>query len=217
MKHIDPDPSARKIEKYVPIAKQKNKRSLLKFFLAGLAFIVAGGYSATYLFGEKRTDNVPDAKKAELATAFNTMDRVKLTLVTTSETAAAIESMRLAPDARQKLKAALVESDSKSALSAEPAPAQKPDNLRLAWVSLWDSFDVDGDSVHLSSAGYEVDILLGKAPQRIAVPVDASGQIRITGLHDGGGGITLGIQEGTSKVLLPILAPGQSLIIPIAY
>jgi hypothetical protein len=38
----------------------------------------------------------------------------------------------------------------------------------------------------------------------------------VTGAVDGGGGITLGLRTGTGELLLPVLAPGESLTVPVA-
>ncbi|PCE23821.1 hypothetical protein BWP39_29515 [Paraburkholderia acidicola] len=94
-------------------------------------------------------------------------------------------------------------------LAAPATPAVQP---ALVWVRLWDSDVEDGDVVRIDSAGYSRTVTLTKHGITFAVPVSASGQIRIVGIRDGdGGGITVGLGSGSAQAILPIMSVGQVL------
>lgn len=58
---------------------------------------------------------------------------------------------------------------------------------------------------------------LAKAPVTFAIPVDASGVVRVVGVRDGdGGGITVGLASGASKAVLPVMTEGQALGLRVA-
>jgi hypothetical protein len=82
----------------------------------------------------------------------------------------------------------------------------------LVWVHLWDSDVEDGDVVRVDSAGYSRTVTLTRSGITFAVPVSASGQIRIAGIRDGdGGGITVGLGSGSTQAILPVMSVGQVL------
>ncbi len=87
---------------------------------------------------------------------------------------------------------------------------------RLVWITLWDDLVEDGDVVEIRSAGFTKVIALTKAPQRVAVPVPASGGIEMKGMRDGGGGITVAAQTDRGVLAIPVMAPGQTITVPIA-
>lgn len=82
----------------------------------------------------------------------------------------------------------------------------------LAWLSVWDDQAQDGDRIRVSAGGFDLDLDLYNAPHRIGIPIaDENPGLTIMGLHDGGGGITIGIQTTNGVVLTPVLRPGQLL------
>ena len=193
--------------------------------MLGLAaiLIAAGGLALTPLLGERSGDRVSDSDKAQITAAYSKVTAVQLTAVPQAEVKQALDSMKLTPDARRALQAALDAAPAASVANPAAAPGANPSSspqqgvTRLAYVTVWDSQTEDGDQVTLSSAGYELPVRLAKVPQTFAVPVDASATIRVIGLYDGGGGITLGIQSGSGAVMLPIMVPGQVLALPVAF
>ncbi len=97
-----------------------------------------------------------------------------------------------------------------------PQPALDDDvDLPLAWLTLWDHRDEDGDIVRVVSEGYARSVPILHVPVTLAVPVPASGVINIVGVHDGFGGITVGIKSGATPVLLPVLSVGQVVGVPV--
>lgn len=91
-------------------------------------------------------------------------------------------------------------------------PATQAAQPTLVWVHLWDSDVEDGDVVRIDSSGYSRTATLTSAGITFAVPVFASGQIRIVGIRDGdGGGITVGLGSGSAQAILPVMSVGQVL------
>jgi hypothetical protein len=87
--------------------------------------------------------------------------------------------------------------------------------LRLAWITLSDTLDEDGDWVRLAAAGFRQDVRLLNRPYLIAVPYLPGSPITVTGLIDGNGGnITVAVYIGAARVSLKPLAQGETLFIP---
>ncbi len=87
---------------------------------------------------------------------------------------------------------------------------------RLVWITVFDDCREDGDVVEIRSLRYRRDIPMVHAPTSIAVPVSAAEQaISLTGVYDGGGGITVAIRLKGQMVPVHRLQPGQTLSIPI--
>lgn len=187
--------------------------SAFKLFLMGTLLVAGLGYGMTSLWNAWFTDNISDVRKSELVAEFVNLKPVEVDRVAEQETDAALDAMRLSPDQRQQLKTRL----SAQSNHISTAPKSLADESQLVWVTLWDFASADGDVVHVSSAGYQTDVTLQKQQTRIALPIGASKTIKITGVHDGGGGITLGVQSGTSPVSLPVLQPAQTLDLPVSY
>ena len=80
---------------------------------------------------------------------------------------------------------------------------------RLVELTLWDDMEEDGDIVMVSSAGYSQQVNLMHAPQTLVFPTIAGNPVTITGVRDGGGGITLGFTGSGVPAALPVLAEGQ--------
>jgi hypothetical protein len=164
---------------------------------------------------------------AELrAEQFAMLAPLPLSLVPTSESAAALEGMRLEPSAKASLAEALAAptSATRTASSFAPAPSAaitasaKPEPVRLAWVTLWDTDTEDGDVVRLDSEGYSRTVTLAKKPVTFAVPVPRDGIIKVTGIRDGeGGGITVGLASGASQAVFPIMSVGQTLGLKVSF
>lgn len=87
---------------------------------------------------------------------------------------------------------------------------------RLVWITAFDDCREDGDIVEIRSSRYRREIPIVHAPTQIAVPVSADEQaILLTGVYDGGGGITVAVRIEGRTVPLPRIRPGQTLSIPI--
>jgi hypothetical protein len=122
------------------------------------------------------------------------------------------------PDAKAASAVATAAAEPAKASALEPAPAPAPAlavskaPMTLAWVRLWDTDVEDGDVVRIDSQGYSRTVSLTNRGATFAIPVPASGQVRITGIRDGdGGGITVGLASGSAQAVLPIMSVGQVL------
>lgn len=212
MKHLEPLPAhAPKKQNKLDVSRRSSKLTL---FVVGALLVAGLGFGMSALWGPPTSDQLSNTQKAELVAEFAKLKSVSVEQVAHQDLSKALETMRLAPDQRQKLEAELSAKDPSAPRSATAAPKDSP---VLVWVTLWDFADPDGDIIHVSSAGYEIDIPLQKNQTRIAVPVDGSKAVKISGVRDGGGGITLGVQSGASPVALPVLTVGQSITLPVTY
>lgn len=201
MKHLEPKPQLMApppSSKTLPT--KRNPKTI--FAIAALAFIVGLGGVMTGLLDPTPSDNLSEPTKTRLANEFPAALPIKLTAVAAHETGTALHSMALPPGKRNLLMQTLSNAPSKNS---------------LAWVELWDFAAQDGDVVHISSAGFELDYPIQNTPARIAIPIDATARVTITGVHDGGGGITLGIKSASNDVSLPVIQPGEILNIPITF
>ncbi len=204
MKHLEPAPRAATPGSR-PEKKRNRKTTGLALLLAGVAIVGGLGSGMTHFWGDAPEDSISDAQRQELTQNFLKAGTVQLEQVADADVAKALASMKLKPEQARILKQ---EVDKQATQSSDPT--------RLAWLDIWDFASQDGDVVHVSAAGYEVDVTILKAHTRVAVPVDASKSVVLTGVVDGGGGITLGVQTGTGELLLPVLSPGESLTLPVA-
>jgi hypothetical protein len=89
--------------------------------------------------------------------------------------------------------------------------ALEKDRVRVGAITLWDNVAEDGDAVEVAGAGYSQKLTIMNHPTVYFVPFQPGGTIRITGLVDGGGGITLGVRTALGSQNLPPLAPGEIL------
>lgn len=212
MKHLEPLPKHATEMQSKPVPTRR--ASKLSVFIAGALLVSGLGFGLTALWGPSTTDRLSDAKKSQLVAEFSKLKAVSVEQVASQDLNKALEAMQLAPDQRQKLEAALSVNTPGATGSIV---AKSTDTPVLVWISLWDFAAPDGDIIHISSAGYKLDVTLQNNQTRIAVPVDRSNSVTITGVHDGGGGITLGVQSGTNPIALPVLGVGQSFSLPVTY
>lgn len=87
--------------------------------------------------------------------------------------------------------------------------------VRLSWIQLSDNFDQDGDVVRLSVGSYSRVVQLWNAPAVLAIPVPVGTPVVLSGVRDGGGGITVAVGTRDGAVAVPPLQPGQSVVLPL--
>ena len=89
-------------------------------------------------------------------------------------------------------------------------------HMRLAWLTLWDTHAQDGDILRFESdAALPVEVMALNAPTTLAIPFPASGMIKVTGVVDGGGGITIALKSGAAQIAWPTMQPGDTLSLPV--
>ncbi|WP_411882083.1 hypothetical protein [Polaromonas sp. YR568] len=192
------------------------KKSSLFPLVAGLILVVAiGGFGLTRLYPPSIPDQVGHAEVKERSEAFAKLGRLAVPVIPQEKTAAVLASMGLKPTELDALSKAVAQPETAPAPGSSPAAgAQK---VSLVELVLWDTHAADGDMVRVTSAGYTRDVLLEKIPTVIHVPGTGTGVIQVTGLKDGGGGITLGIKGSQQSVLMPIMSEGQTLSLPVQF
>jgi hypothetical protein len=188
-----PSAARRPEQKPRPLAK-------LGLVIGGAILALAVGAGLYINHSGAPADQPTPAQIAEMSQSWEAAqrDKVSLPLVQPEEQAEALAGLNL-PE------------EEKEALQAEIAA----ERVSLVWLTLWDNYAEDGDVVALHSEGLNITVPLFKAPVRIALPRPAGGVINLTGVRDGGGGITLGLMSGPDQVLIPPLAPGQVVGIPV--
>ena len=219
MRHLEP----RQLEDKKDPAKARRKASLMPLAAIAIAIALAGGYGLTHRFAAAPADHVTQQEQQQRTQAFRNMAPLKLDVIPVPRIKDAVTAMNLpAPDdeaLRKDLKVA-APVGAPVAVSAAPAAtnaaAQSPESLRLIELVLWDTDAPDGDSVRISSGGFTREVILSKTPTLVYLPYSGSGTIQVTGLHDGGGGITLGLKSSSTSVLMPVLSEGQVLALPVS-
>ncbi|STZ07654.1 Uncharacterised protein [Moraxella caprae] len=83
-------------------------------------------------------------------------------------------------------------------------------HARVAELILWDDVAEDGDVVTVSSLDMSQQVALMHAHKTIYVPVVNGKPVVITGVRDGGGGITLAFAAGGGTALTPVIREGES-------
>lgn len=204
MRHLEPDQPA-------PIVRPAKQRSRAAAWLAAVfALTLVFGAGATWFLGPNSADHVAAREAQERQIAFTQVQPLRADVVPPTDTAKAIQSMRLEP-AQQSSLQRLVQPDTTST-----NPIATSSGLRLVNVTLWDTHAEDGDVVALVSAGYRREVAITNTPQTITIPVDGAAQVQLIGVRDGGGGITLGVRGVDQQVLMPIMSEGQTLVLPLA-
>lgn len=88
--------------------------------------------------------------------------------------------------------------------------------LQLAWVTLWDTHAEDGDVLRFeSSVSIPVEVMALNQKTTLAIPYPADGKVLVTGVKDGGGGITIALESGATSIAWPTMAPGDQLVLPV--
>lgn len=83
----------------------------------------------------------------------------------------------------------------------------------LATLTLWDDEAEDGDVVQVQGAGFTQTVRIAHAPQVVVVPLTGGSTFQVTGVHDGGGGITVALKANGRDVPLPVMDEGQSVAV----
>lgn len=204
MKHLETEPVNAPHGSLRKPRKARSTASLTTIFLSLILVVAAGGYAMTSFLGPAQSDNITNTQRAELVNQFTRIRSVAIEQVRIDDLDQVLDGMRLDPASRRALKENLEK------------PATAGESIAMAKIVLWDSMTQDGDIVRVASAGYSIDVPLLKLQTVVMIPVDSSRTIQLTGVTDGGGGITVGIQNGDGNISLPVLGNGQVLNLPVS-
>lgn len=171
--------------------------------LAGAAGIAVAGFFAFDL-GGPAADNVSDTENQSRVAAYQTLAAspgLPLTIVAGADIDKAIGEMpdSVTPEQREQLRADINQG-----------------RVKLAWVTLWDTHAEDGDVLRFeSTSSFPIEVMALNAKTTIAIPYPADGNVVVTGVVDGGGGITIALESGATTVAWPTMAPGDTLNLPV--
>lgn len=88
--------------------------------------------------------------------------------------------------------------------------------MRIGRLTVWDTFDQDDDRIRITASGFSQDVVIGHSPTSFFIPYLPGADVRVTALHEGGGGgVTLGVRTALGPVLLQRIAPGQTVEIAV--
>ena len=85
----------------------------------------------------------------------------------------------------------------------------------LGRVVVWDNVDQDNDVISVSSGGLSTTLTLRSVPQTVILPYPKGGSLAVSGVQDGGGGITVGLELSTGPLPLPPLRVGEVRVLPL--
>ena len=194
--------------------KQKKKISLGKLAVVAAVFSLCAWSVVPFLSSD--ADKLSQSDRSQITQGMQNISAVPVQTVTEQEWDQALETIPLDVNSKAQLVESLSRPDGqqeKESITGESKLILE--DYRLVWIDLWDFATQDGDIVNVSSAGYSIQVNLLNAPSRIAIPVDASRLVNLTGLVDGGGGITLGVNAASAQQL--IIEPGSSFMLPVSY
>lgn len=174
----------------------------IRIALAAVAALAIGAGAYFGLAGGGDSVSAQDAASRTAAyQALVAGGGMPLRLVTAAEVDGAIASLpdSVSPEQRTELREAVDHGQ-----------------VRLAWLTLWDTQAEDGDVLRFeSAASFPVDVTALNAKTTIAVPFPADGMVKVTGVRDGGGGITIALESGAAHIDWPTMQPGDTLNLPV--
>lgn len=211
-------------------AIQSRTASRIGSILIVLSLLIVIGLSVGRLSGvlgafwATDSDQVSAQQSKDRQNAFQALGLIQLPRVQSGELDEAIVSMKLSSEEQAQLSKrlfpwnAMARSAPDAGQTESPQPSIQDGTRRipLAWVTLWDTDAMDQDVVRLESDGYSYTVTLSKSAVTVAVPVPQTGVINVTGVRDGGGGITVGIMSGSNRVALPLMSEDQVIGIPVS-
>lgn len=165
--------------------------------IAAAVLIGIGAYAGFGPGGGDRIDGTESQSRMETFEAFSAAGGLRLDMVTNADVDKAIET--LPADVRETVR----QDVGKGA-------------VRLAWVQIWDTHAEDGDVVRFDAPGTApVQITAFNTPTTIAIPFPPDGRVMVTGVTDGGGGITIAVRSGAQEIAWPTMAPGDQFALPV--
>lgn len=160
-------------------------------WLAAAVAVGLLGWGASSFFSGS-SDSVSDATKAQWQASFAAASPLAPNLVPQAEVDQAVKSMQLPPQQEQQLKTELEEG-----------------RTRMVWLSFQDVAAEDNDTVDVVSGAFRQRVVTRKQPIKVYLPEPADGFVKVVGVADGGGGITIRIVSGGVTVQMPFMVKDQ--------
>ena len=92
----------------------------------------------------------------------------------------------------------------------------KNGDIKMAWIQAWDNYAEDGDVLKFESQNYKITTTLMNKPVVFALPLaPGMNYVKVTGIHDGGGGITASVMTSSGATSVPVIDEGMSYTLPI--
>ena len=199
-----------------PRREKPQQKSLFPALITAALVIGLGGWGLTRFFDDGNrggvpasaaADNLTQAEKDARAQQFAAVPRYALRRLDANEARSAIQNLPLPDDQKTALAQNIVPTADSQTQAAQPA--WDKGGQQMVELVLWDNVAEDGDVVQVSSLGYSQTIPITHAQQTVYFPAQYDVPVTITGIHDGGGGITLGFTGSGQPVSLPVMAEGQ--------
>ena len=199
-----------------PRREKPQQKHLFPALITAALVIGLGGWGLTRFFDDGNSggvpastaaDNLTQAEKDARAQQFAAVPRYALRRLDATEAHSVIQNLPLPDDQKAALAQNIVPTADSQTQAAQPA--WENGGQQMVELVLWDNVAEDGDVVQVSSLGYSQTITITHAPQTVYFPAQYDVPVTITGIHDGGGGITLGFTGSGQPVSLPVMAEGQ--------
>lgn len=210
MSHFEPIPENKEAIKNNAKKQKRHSKSGWKWLVFTLSLILVGGYAFSALWLAANKDNVSLTENIKHKKLLSGIKAIELQPVLKNDVNKALNSMGLSQNDLKSLSTAM-------SLAEKNKPDALANGASLVWLEVWDFAAQDGDVVIVESAGYTAEVPLTNMHSVIAIPVAVDKTIKISGIADGGGGITLGISHAGTPISMPIIMPGQIITLSITY
>lgn len=172
-----------------------------KKFWLGVATASIIAFGAWILFpSSPDADYVTNEEKQKILNEFEAVDSYKIERITNiKEIKQAILSMKLNKAQQEELEKKVDDGD-----------------MDMAWIQAWDNRAEDGDVLRFDSHSYTITTTIMNKPVIFALPL-AKGinYVKVTGIHDGGGGITASVITSSGAKSVPVIDEGMSYTLPV--
>ena len=183
-----------------PMPQAKRKAISKPVLMAATAALLAVSLTATGFLFPPTAEVAPAEAEVRLNnfTAAPYVQLKPINLADPQEQAEALQSLQQAFPNPEELQAHVQASD------------------RMVWIEVFDDCAEDEDIVNIRTFSYSQNIPLFNVPTRVAIGLSPGEKnITVTGIEDGGGGITVAIKTEGRLLPLPVMKPRQTILIPV--
>ncbi len=146
------------------------------------------------------SDNLTNDEKTQILKEYEAINAFSVERISDpKEIQQAITSMGLAPEQQTVLENKVSNGD-----------------IDMAWIQAWDNAAEDGDVLKFESQDYKITTTLMNKPVVFALPLaPGMNYVKVTGIHDGGGGITASVITSSGATSVPVINEGMSYTLPV--